>query len=92
MHSKLHKLFSNLSENEKPKFSAFLPWKLLFPLPCSNLKKYRVFLNRIFTFYFLYQFRTSQVFFPLHPLKSMSLATKIFLSNKTKPCFSQRQN
>lgn len=50
MHSKLHKLLSNHSENEKPKFSAFLPLKLLFPLPCCNLKKYRVFLSRVFSF------------------------------------------
>lgn len=94
MHSKLHKLFSNHSENEKLKFSAFLPLKLLFPLPCWNLNTQNIFKRNIYILVFeTIQNIFSLSCFPLHPHKSMSLATEIvFLSKKTKPCFSQRQN
>lgn len=43
MQSKLHKLFLNHCENEKPKFSAFLPLKFLSPFPAVFFKNAEYF-------------------------------------------------
>lgn len=64
------------------------------PSPAVILKNTQsIFKRNIYILVFKTIQHTFSGFFPLHPLRSMSLATKIvFLSNKTKPCFSQRQN
>lgn len=69
-------------------------WSFCSPSPAVILKNTQnIFKQNIYILVFETIQNISLNFFPLHPLKCLTLATKIvFLSNKTKPCFSQRQN
>lgn len=70
-------------------------WSFCSPSPAGILKNTQnIFKQDIYILVFeTIQNIFSLSCFPLHPHKSRSLATEIvFLSKKTKPCFSQRQN